>query len=122
MAHILVIEDEQATRYLLRDVLEQEGHEVREACNGQEGIEHYRVSPADIVITDIIMPEKEGLETIRELCREFPQVKIIAMSESTMSLHVDLLGVAKQLGAVSTLHKPFQIHEIVKVVNETVKS
>ena len=80
MALILIIDDDDQIRRVLRKTLERDGYDVADAPNGKEGIRLYRENPADLVITDIIMPEKEGIETIRELRRDFPEVKIIAIS------------------------------------------
>ena len=80
MARILVIDDEELARFTLREILEAAGHEVIEASNGNEGTAFQRANPCDVVITDMIMPEKEGLETIVELKGEYPDLKIIAIS------------------------------------------
>ena len=80
MANILVVDDDRQVCDLLKQVLEDRGDTVTCATNGVEGIKEYRSHPADLIILDILMPEKEGLETILDLRREFPQVKIIAMS------------------------------------------
>ena len=80
MAVVLVIEDDDHLRGLLRAVLERAGHTVEDAPNGAAGLKRFYSHPADVVVTDIIMPEKEGLETIIELKRDHPEVKIIAIS------------------------------------------
>ena len=80
MSKILVIDDDKNIRSLLRDFLERDGYEVMEAENGKVGLKLFRENGADLVITDLIMPEKEGIETIRELRRDFSDVKIIAIS------------------------------------------
>jgi CheY-like chemotaxis protein len=108
MASILVIDDEPNIRTLLRAILESDGHTVIEATNGREGVTLYRQQPVDLVITDIHMPELNGLDLILELTREFLNVKVIAISgeqgEATSSLHM-----AKLLGARQVLHKPFSL-------------
>ena len=106
MAHILVIDDDAQVRKMLRKALEKDGHAVTEASDGKEGIRCYRTSPTDIVITDIVMPDKEGIETIIELRREFSEVKIIAMSGGGRIGPDSSLDLAQKLGACQTLTKP----------------
>ena len=74
MRHILVIDDEASVRALVRQVLEEEGYLVNEAADGEEGLAQLQSTPIDLVITDIFMPHKEGIETIRELRRQFPKI------------------------------------------------
>lgn len=117
MASILVIDDELHIRGLLRKMLEREGYEVIEAPNGRVGSRVYRESPTDLIITDIIMPEKEGIETKMELRRDFPGVKIIAMSGGGTSMAgTDCLHLAKVLGARETLSKPLNMKELLLAV------
>ncbi len=113
-ATILIIEDEEPTRLLLRTMLEAAGHEVREASNGRIGLALYRDRPPDLVITDIRMPEMSGLDMILELTREFLNAKVIAISGEQGEEHV--LGVAKLLGARQTLHKPFSMEQLLNAV------
>jgi YesN/AraC family two-component response regulator len=80
MARILIIDDESQIRSMLRLMLERVGYEVVEAPDGIEGIRKYREKPADLIITDLIMPNKDGIGMIIDLKKEFPEVKIIAMS------------------------------------------
>jgi CheY-like chemotaxis protein len=80
VARILVVDDDEIVRLLLRTVLERRGHSVIEAENGDEGLRCYRSAPADLVITDIQMPGMDGLQMIKELRSAFPTVKIIAIS------------------------------------------
>lgn len=108
MAHILVIDDESPIRLMLRMILESEGHTVTEACDGAEGINCYREKQADLIITDIIMPEKEGIETIITLKKEYPSIKIIAMSGGGKNNPDGYLKSAKLLGAVETFEKPIR--------------
>lgn len=104
-ARILVIDDEYHVRDSMRKYLETAGFEVVEAENGFEGLEQYHDAPADLVITDIEMPEKDGFETITELTDAYPDAKIIAMSGCIASAP-HYLRAAKGLGAKSTLIKP----------------
>ena len=80
MATILIIEDEESIRLLLRSALEAAGYEVTEATNGRQGLELYRQRPTDLVITDMLMPELNGLEMLLALTREFIHTKVIAIS------------------------------------------
>ena len=84
MARILVVDDEEGIRTLLRNILVREGHHVTTAADGVEALQVVDTQPVDLVITDLIMPEKEGVETISELRKRFPAVKIIAMSGGGM--------------------------------------
>ncbi len=107
MARILLIEDNQAQREILRQILEKLGHAVIEAADGDDGLARFAEGGADLVLTDLIMPGKEGLETIQEFRRIYPQVKIIAMSGGARVGANDYLNVAKRFGADCILAKPF---------------
>lgn len=107
MPHILLIDDDELFRKMLRATLEDLGHTVTEARDGKEGLALHKSKPADLVITDLIMPEKEGLETISELRRLQPGLKIIAMSGGGRISVEDYLPIAKWLGAARVLTKPF---------------
>src|SRR5438105_1420483 len=113
---VLVIDDEEHVRGLVRLLLEEAGCQVTEASNGEEGLQAFHQSPADRVLCDLWMPGKDGLETILELSREFPGVRIIAMSGGAPGSNVDLLPVALQLGAAAFLHKPFVHEELLAAV------
>ncbi len=120
MKRVLVIDDERLIRCMLRDMLEPEGFDVLEACDGKEGMNLIRESLCDLVITDLYMPGQEGIETIAQLRREYPDVRIIAISGGiAASPPVDLLFVASCLGADSTLAKPFRRTDLLNAV-ETV--
>src|SRR5919108_2919694 len=99
VARILIIDDDDQIRRMLCQALEQAGYEAVEARDGQEGLEHYRAAPTDLIITDILMPGKEGLETIMELRREVPGVKIIAISGGGQTGNMTFLEIARYLGA-----------------------
>jgi len=118
MARILIIEDEDVVRQMLRDMLERAGHQVVEAPDGEKGIQLYRAEPTDLIITDIIMPKKEGVETIMELREEFPDVKVIAVSGGGRIGPTDYLEIAKRIGAARTFKKPFDRRELLKAVSE----
>lgn len=118
MAKILVIDDSEDIRILLHEALQAAGHSVVEAADGEEGLRSYREHYPDLVITDIVMPNKEGLETIMELRRESPGVKIVAMSGGTRGMVISFLPAAKKLGADYTLPKPFSLAELQAVVDD----
>ena len=107
MASILIIDDEDPIRGLLRSVLETEGYEVTEAANGRIGLEQYRQKPTDLVITDILMPELNGLDLLLALTRDFLDAKVIAISGAGEETNV--LNGAKLLGARQTFKKPFDV-------------
>lgn len=117
MARILVIDDDSKIRLSIRLMLEPEGHTVTEAGDGKVGIELFKKNGADLIITDIIMPEKEGLETITELRKQYPDIKIIAISGGGRVQPEDYLGVARGFGAILTLAKPFGRKELLDAVN-----
>jgi len=115
---ILVIDDEESVRFVVQEILAFAGYEVTTAPNGKVGLQLFRKDPTDLIITDIFMPEMEGLETIRELRREFPQLKIIAMSGGGESGMLSFLTYAKRFGALRTLRKPFSRQELLTTVQE----
>ena len=114
LAAILVIDDQEPIRSLLRVALENAGHEVRDASNGRRGLALYRERAADIIITDIVMPEMTGLELLLELTRTFLNVKVIAISGALEGEGV--LNVAKLLGARQTFQKPFDMEKLLSAV------
>jgi CheY-like chemotaxis protein len=121
MSRILIIDDEPQIRSMLRLMLERVGYEVAEAPDGIEGIRRYRENPADLIITDLIMPNKDGIGMIIDLKKEFPKVKIIAMSGGGVNRPEGYLDGAKKLGATRTLTKPIDRDEMLKAVKETLK-
>ena len=122
MARILIIDDDQMVLNMLRQVLEGAKHTVVEAPNGEVAMRLWREQPADLIVTDILMPEKDGLEVIRELRRECPTVKVIALSGGSRKVHFDALDVARRFGAVATLEKPFELKELLAAVESVLKS
>jgi DNA-binding response OmpR family regulator len=115
---ILVIDDDDQMRTLLRQVMEWAGYEVMEAGDGREGMHKHRKQPADLVITDLIMPEQEGLETITSLKREYPGIKIIAISGGGRIGPEAYLPAAQELGADKVFSKPFDVRELAEAVKE----
>ena len=118
MPRILIIDDELQIRKMLRQMFEREGFEVVTAANGREGVKAFRADPADLIITDLIMPEKEGIEIIFELRREFPQVKIIAMSGGGRTAPEGYLKIAEKAGALHTFSKPLERSDMLQAVRE----
>lgn len=114
MATILIIDDEELIRVLLRSTLEAAGYEVTEAANGRQGLELYRHRQTDLVITDILMPELNGLDMLLELTREFLHAKVIAISGAGGEKNV--LDVAKLLGARQTFQKPLSLPQLLGAV------
>ena len=107
MTKVLVIDDNEVIRSILGAALEHLGYRVTEAVNGYEGIKVVEADPPDLVLTDIIMPEQDGLQTIVEMRRRFPTIRIIAISGGGAMSPDDLLRVSKKLGASGCLIKPF---------------
>jgi CheY-like chemotaxis protein len=107
MATILIMDDDPQVCDLLKQVLEEEGYAVTTAENGQEGIKLYRAHPADLIILDIL-----------ELRREFPQIKMIAMSGGSERAKLNLLDLANRLGAQYTVRKPFQLENFMSIVRQ----
>jgi DNA-binding response OmpR family regulator len=117
MPHILLIEDDELFRKMLHATLEEMGHTVTAAQDGKEGLaQHARIS-SDLVLTDLIMPEKEGIETIMELRKKSPGVKIIAMSGGGRVTATNYLHIAQQMGAGRVLIKPFSNDELAAAIN-----
>jgi CheY-like chemotaxis protein len=116
MPHILVIDDTPNIRTLVRAALESTGYKVTEADNGATGLEAFRQEPADLVLCDLVMPVKDGLEVIGELSQEFPGVPIVAMSGGSLDGRFHLLPVAESLGAIALLPKPFRAATVLAMV------
>jgi len=116
MARILVVDDEEPIRLMLRQVLAMEGHDVIDARHGVEALRLHRATPAELVITDIVMPEKDGLEVIMALRREFPLVKVIATSGGGRFHLMESLEMAGLMGAVAMIPKPFEPEEMLEAV------
>ena len=104
---IMVVDDNEDMRNMLKLCLEADGFDVDVARNGQLALERLQQAPADVVVTDLFMPDQDGIETILELRKRFPAVRIVAMSGWTSSEGSDYLRVAREIGALETLRKPF---------------
>jgi CheY-like chemotaxis protein len=120
MAFILIVDDDEAILRMMTRMLRPAGHDVVTAADGREGLKLVAQRRPDLVITDIIMPEMEGIETIMELRRVAPGIKIVAMSGSRGLGRVDFLDAARKLGADATLPKPFQKAELLATVNAVI--
>jgi DNA-binding response OmpR family regulator len=117
MARLLVIDDNDALRAEVAAGLRKAGHVVVPTASGREAVRLFRADPADAVITELVVPDQDGIETLVTLRREFPGVPVIAMSGA--SRHASLyLKLARRLGAERTLVKPFSVGELVQIVRE----
>ena len=122
MARILLIDDDDSVRTMLRRMLAHFGHTVIEARNGKEGLALLPVANADVVITDIVMPEKDGLEVLMELRNLQSSVKIIVISGGGRLDTGQYLHVAKLMGAAKVLAKPFSNEALLASINELLPS
>ena len=122
MSRILVIDDEELARFTIREILESAGFEVDEAENGRIGVEKQQATPFDLIITDIIMPEKEGVETIIDLKQEFPNLKIIAISGGGRTRNLDFLKLSERFWASKLLAKPFTEGQLLEAVAEVMRA
>ena len=117
MARILIIDDDDALRGVIAQNLEFAGHTVLQAADGRQGVDVFHATPVDLVLTDLVMPGKEGVETIIELHRENPGLPIIAMSGGMPRSNM-YLDIAAKLGARRALAKPFTPQDLIKAINE----
>jgi CheY-like chemotaxis protein len=118
MPTLLIIEDDHHILLMIKKMLEPLGYEIKLASDGNEGLEMFHKFEVDLVITDIIMPEKEGLEIIREMRRERPNLQIIAMSGGGKISADNYLETAKIFGAAKILEKPFTRKQMVSAVQD----
>lgn len=113
MAKIMIVDDEDPVRAMLKEMLNMLDHEISEATNGREAIEKYCNQPVDLIITDLVMPDKSGIDLIMELKEEFPDVRVLAISGGGgITGRFDYLPIAQLLGADFILKKPFQMKEL----------
>lgn len=118
---VLLIDDEQMVRKIVRKMLERAGHEVTEVENGRLGLEQLGKGSFDLVITDIIMPEMEGVETVMSVREQHPSLKIIAMSGGGRTGNMDFLATAQKLGAAAILNKPFTLAALNEAMEKAFK-
>ncbi len=122
MNKILLIEDDMDFRWMLSEMLKREGYEVQTADNGAEGVRLLDEEGFDLIITDIIMPEKEGLETIMDIMSRNPGSKVIAISGGGRSAAGSYLKTAEYFGAVRSFQKPFDKNEFLVAVRDLVSA
>lgn len=114
---ILIIDDDAGVRETIGENLAACGFDIEEAADGEQGLKLIRAdSPPHIIITDIIMPRQEGLETIMKIRKAYPAIKVIAISGGGRTKSMDFLALAKKMGADSTLSKPLDMDELERVV------
>ena len=113
---IMVVDDDPGIRRALHILLSRAGYRVTQARDGVEALRLWRDGGGDLVITDLHMPEKNGIEMIVELLSHTPGIRIIAMSGGGQTRRLDLLGNAIMLGAVLTIEKPFTLNEMMETV------
>ena len=114
MPRVIVVDDDAAQRVLVEEMLVPNGYEVESARHGREALERIRAKPADLVITDLFMPEFDGVELMLALRKECPSLKIIAVSGNTAG--DKMLAVAQQLGSVAVLEKPFTQEKLLAAI------
>jgi CheY-like chemotaxis protein len=119
MPRILVMDDEVDTRTLIEDILASAGYEVVLAADGLEGMRQCHAMPIDVAVVDLFMPNREGLETIKELRHQFPDFPIVAMSGDSLAL--PLLSIAQRLGAEEVLQKPFLAEELLEAIEHVLR-
>jgi CheY-like chemotaxis protein len=122
MPRILVVDDDAQVRSLLTKILAREGYDVTDAADGAEAVNAYQADPFDLVITDLVMPEKEGIETFNELRRFDPDVKVVAISGGGRIGAQDYLSWARACGVAHTFAKPIDREELLAKVDELVGS
>ncbi len=120
MKQILLIDDDAAVRFLVSDILEEQGYSVTTADNGKEGLRLLDQGSPDLVITDIIMPDMDGIEVIMQLKQRYPDGKIIALSAGGSISSDKYLDLAKGLGAQKVLTKPVEHQELIETVRELI--
>lgn len=122
MLNVMIIEDDEQLRKMLQIMIEKEGYSVEVASNGEEAIKLFKTQPSELIITDLLMPEKDGLETIMEVKRDNPHVKIIAVSGGGQVGSKTYLKVAERLGAQHIFSKPFKRTDLLEAVASLIGS
>jgi DNA-binding response OmpR family regulator len=119
---ILIIDDEDLFRAMLKHMLEAEGYDILEASEGGQGVRIFDEKHPDLVITDIVMPDQEGIQTIREIRQKDPRVPIIAISGGGYLASSEYLVAAEALGAIRSFSKPFDRHELFAAIQEVLNT
>lgn len=122
MARVLVIDDQEPIRRIVRRALEQAGHEVFDASEGEMGMQMLGRHTVDVVVSDIFMPGQDGILTLRQIRKQYPAVKVIVISGGDSTGMLDLRRDAELLGAVKSLQKPFTAREIVDLVKSVLEA
>jgi two-component system chemotaxis response regulator CheY len=122
MARILIIDDDPDILKALKRVLEIEGHEVSQASDGKTALRHFAGDPADLVISDVYMPDMDGIEFLIRVREAFPEARIVTMSGGGHMAKEKVLGAASMLGAVGVLEKPFTIEEVLEMVKRSLNA
>lgn len=122
MATILIIDDDPDVLRPLRRILESKGHTVAEASDGQTALRYFAGHPTDLVLTDIYMPQMDGIEFIMRVKEAFPEARILAMSGGGRLSMDSVLGAASKLGAEDVLAKPFTADEVLAAVDRALAS
>ena len=120
MPTILLADDDIQLRTMLKQILEIENYQVIECDNGEKVLRYLIDNTVDLIITDLIMPKKEGIETINELRKLYPELPVIAMSGGSMTNSQVYLDIAKKLGVLYTFLKPFDIHEMLAAIKSVI--
>ncbi len=118
MKKILVVDDDDLIRDLLFEILDSSGYEVISAANGNQALDILKQQTVDLIITDIIMPDKEGIETIIEIRKKYPKALIIAMSGGGQLDANSYLSIAQKLGVARTISKPFDPANLLNIIKE----
>jgi CheY-like chemotaxis protein len=118
MAQVLIIDDDRGIRQLLRRIIATRGHMIVEADSGRTGVEAFRQQAFDLVLTDIVMPDMDGNQTIVQLRKLNPDIRIVAVSGGGRARNLTPLQLAKQFGADRILEKPFRRDDVVRMVDE----
>ena len=118
MARVLVLDDEEDVRNVLMRALQRAGHQALGAENGREGLRIAKAEPIDLVVTDLVMPEVDGLEFMQQLAHLRPGIPVIAISGGGVWDARSLLEVAGTLGAIRTLSKPFELADFLSLVEQ----